>query len=167
MTFFSQFAVSSGLALVGAAVIVAWVFRTTGAPLWQRLLVPAVTVAAAAYAPFAVNSMMGLPVSTTIAELPDKATLLAFVPADGERMVDIWLVRGGLPPRAYEVALDPKLKKELREAEERQGHGQQVVMSHRKRVDGDRPHGNRDGKDDDELAYVIDEAAMPRLPPKE
>jgi hypothetical protein len=166
MTFFSQFAVSSGLALVGAAVIVAWVFRTTAAPLWQRLVVPAVTVAACAYSPFAVNSMMGLPVSVTISDLPDRATLIAFKPADGEKRVDLWLSCCGLPPRAYEVELGPQLKDELRKAQEREGHGQPVVLSHARAMNGEHHDGRRSGRDDD-AAYVIDESAMTVLPPKE
>jgi hypothetical protein len=166
MTFFNQFALSFGIELVSMAVIAAWLFRKTGAPLWQRIAVPVISIGACAYAPYAVNSMMGLPVSATIADLPDKATLIAFEPAEGERRVDLWLSCCSLPPRAYEVDLSPQLKDELRKAQEQQGHGQQVVLSHARRMDGEQHLGRRSGLDD-RTAYVIDESAISRLPPKE
>jgi hypothetical protein len=166
MTVFSQFALSFGIELVSMAVIAAWLFRKTGAPLWQRIVVPAISVAACAYAPYAVNSMMGLAVSATIAELPDKATLIAFQPAEGERRVDLWLLCCSLPPRAYEVDLSPQLEDELRKAQERQRHGQQVVLSHARPMDGEQHDGRRSDLDE-RTGYVIDESAISHLPPKE
>jgi hypothetical protein len=166
MTFFNQFAFSFGIGLVGMAVIAAWLFRKTGAPLWQRIVVPAICVGTCAYAPCAVNSMMGLPMSATMADLPDKATLIAFRPAEGERRVDLWLSCCGRPPRAYEIDLGPQLKDELRKAQERQGHGQQVVLSHTRPRDGEQRDSRRNGLDDS-AAYVIDESAISQLPPKE
>ncbi len=165
MTFFNQFALSFGVALVSMAVVAAWLFRKSDAPFALRLVVPLMSVAACAYAPYAVNSMMGLPVGATIAALPDKATLIAFQPAEGERRVDLWLMARGRPPCAYEVELDAKLKEELRKAQERQGHGQQVVLSHLRPTDERQHHGDRFGLDDD--GYVIDESAVSQLAPKE
>jgi hypothetical protein len=166
MTFFNLFALSFGIGLVGMAVVAAWLFRQTGAPLWQRIVIPAISVGACAYAPYAVNSMMGLPVSAMVADLPDKAMLIAFRPAEGERRVDLWLSCCGLPPRAYEVDLGPQLKDELRKVQDRQGHGLQVVLSHARPMDGKHHDGGRSAQDD-EAAYVIDESAMTVLPPKE
>lgn len=91
MNFFSAFVVSFGAFLVLAAVLASWLFRTSGAPLVARIALPAILVALACYAPVAVNSMLGLPVTASIAALPDHAELVAFVPHDKEHMVDLWL----------------------------------------------------------------------------
>ena len=61
MTFFSAFALSFGLLLVGLALVAAWTFRTAAAPLAAKLALPALLVALGCLTPYEVNSMLGLP----------------------------------------------------------------------------------------------------------
>jgi hypothetical protein len=166
VSFFSEFALAFGLGLVLIGVVAAWLFRTTNAPLAVRLAVPALIVGDCCATPYAVNAMLGLPVTASIASLPDRAALIAFVPNDEDHRVDLWLRAGDKPPRAYEVGLDDKLKKTLRDAEQRQARGQRVVLSRHTPGAADRPGDMRRSANDDE-SYVIDESAMTDLPPKE
>lgn len=171
MTFFSAFVVSFGAFLVLAAVLASWLFRTSAAPLVAKLALPAILVALACYAPIAVNSMLGLPMTAGVASLPDHAELVAFVAHDKEHMVDLWLrpAAGKFDaPRAFEVALDEKMKKTLREARERMAHGQPAMLARR---GAGRPHtrgaGDPLGIGDEAQEYVLDDSATSALPPKE
>jgi ribose/xylose/arabinose/galactoside ABC-type transport system permease subunit len=70
MTFLSAFVLSFGTMLALTAIVAAWLFRTTPAPLWVKLIVPAALVSLACYAPGTVSAMLGLPVMVTFDELP-------------------------------------------------------------------------------------------------
>src|SRR5260370_36017024 len=105
-----------------------------GAPLAAKLAVPAALVALACYAPFAVNSMLGFPVSAGLYALPDRAELVAFFPHDEEGLVDLWLSVGasaGLAPRAYLTDLGASMKETLRRARERHRNGQTPLLAKR------------------------------------
>ncbi len=168
MTFLSAFVLSFGAMLALTAVVAAWLFRTTPAPLWVKLIIPAALVSLACYAPGTVNAMLGLPVTATFDELPQRAELVAFVAHDDAGVADLWLREGDIP-HAYETALTANMKKTLREAQERQAHGQRTMLM---------KHGNggrrRDGQHaleapsitDDQSAYAIDDKAW-ALPKKE
>jgi hypothetical protein len=168
VTLFSSFALSFGSLLVLQAVIAAWLFRTASAPLWAKIAVPSLVVALGCYAPFAVASMMGFPVFASMAELPDHAELIAFVPLDGDKRVDLWL-RSGDAPRAYETVLDPSMRKVLQEAREKMEHGQAAMLAKTKRAAKGAKPGASDplGIGDDPTIYELDPSAMSGLPPKE
>ena len=170
MSFFSTFVVSFGAFLVLAAVLASWLFRTSGAPLAAKLAVPAILVALACYAPLAVNSMLGLPVTAALSGLPEKAELVAFVSHDEDHMVDLWLrpVAGKTGvPRAYEVALTEGMKKTLREAQEQMGRGRPAILAKRGAKSGAGHAGDRLGIGDDDVSgYFLDELAIAPLPPK-
>lgn len=121
---FAAFAISSGSLLLLAALIASWLFRSSSAPLAAQLCVPILIVALACITPYQVNSMLGFPTSQTP---PEQAELIAYVPHDQDNRVDLWL-RIGATPRAYEATLDDKLKKTLREAQTRMGHGGRVML---------------------------------------
>jgi hypothetical protein len=168
MTFLSAFVLSFGAMLALTAIVAAWLFRTTPAPLWLKLILPAALVALACYAPGTVNAMLGLPVTASFDELPDRAELVAFVAHDEKGVADLWL-RDSEIPRAYEVALDPTMKKTLRETQERQAKGERVMLM--KRGTGGHKSGARHAVEapsivEDQSAYVIDDKAW-RLPKKE
>ena len=166
MTFFDSFAVSFGTLLVLMAVIAAWLFRTTPAPLWLKIVAPSIMTAVACHAPFAVNTMMGFPTSVRLDELPEKAELIAFVAHDEVARVDLWL-RATDVPRAYETQLDDNLKKTLRDASEEIAHGRPAVL--RKRAADSQPNSLFEkGFADRGQAplYFLDRSAATALPPK-
>lgn len=167
-TDFTSFAVSFGALLALMALIAAWLFRASSAPLWAKVALPSLAVALGCYAPFAVSGMMGFPVSVAFEDLPDRAELIAFVPHDAEKRVDLWL-KVAAAPRAYETQLDANLKKALREAGETMAHGRPAMLMKRSatgvawRASGQ----HRLGIGDDSETYVLDPTAMSPLPPKE
>jgi hypothetical protein len=168
MTFFSAFTLSFGLMLALMATIAAWLFRTSGAPLSLKLALPAALTILACATPFAVNSMMGFPVTVPFAALPDHAELIAFVPHDDAGAVDLWL-RDGDVPRVYETALDEALKKTLREARDRMAHGKPAMLAKRGKLKGGDPGSHPSGLGgvgDDQRAYMLDDSAF-NLPSKD
>ena len=128
MTFFNAFAASFGSMLLFTALIGAWLFRSSAAPLVAKIVVPAFVVALACATPYQVNAILGFPVSAPPATLPAHAELIAFVAHDDDTRVDLWLRQSNALPRAYETALDIKLKRTLREAQSRLGHGGRVML---------------------------------------
>lgn len=130
MTFFANFWVSFGCILALSAVVIAWLFRTTGAPLAAKIAVPALLVTLACYSPLAINQMLGLPLTASLASLPDRAELLAFLPHDEQHQVDLWLNAGDVP-RAYETPLTNAMKATLREAAKEMAQGHRVMLAKR------------------------------------
>ena len=167
MTSFIAFVCSFGALLALMALIAAWLFRSAGAPLWQKLAVPSLIVALACAAPFAVSRMMGFPVDVAFRDLPDRAELVAFVPRDGDKRVDLWL-KVNDAPRAFETVLDARLKKTLREAQQAMGRGAKALLKKEGAKDGGESAGDRLGVGEDQTAlYVLDPSALSALPPKE
>ncbi len=167
MTDFASFALSFGVLLALMALIAAWLFRTASAPFWAKVAIPSLAVALGCYAPFAVSGMMGFPIPVRFTELPDHAELVAFVPRNDEKRVDLWL-RNGEAPRAYETALTEQMKKTLREAAEQIGRGRPAMLTKRG-TDGKGKSGGQDtlGVGNDDSRYVLDPNATNVLPPKE
>ena len=127
MSDFAAFVLACGGLLAFAVLVLAWLFRTAAAPLWAKILAPAVAASVACWLPFAVNSMMGFPVSAQSSDLPPDAELVAFVPHDESAQVDLWL-RAGEMPRAYETALTGQMKRALREAQAAMARGETVRL---------------------------------------
>ena len=178
MSDFAAFALQFGGLLALMALSTAWLFRTSSSPLWTKLAMPALMVATACYAPWAVNDMLGFPITVSMADLPERAELVAFAPRDEEQRVDLWLATqecfqfwgcaANDGPRAYETVLTPSLKKTLREAGETIGRGGRAVLTkHGAKVD--KGHGS-DAlaiSADDQTTYVLDPSSLSTLPPKE
>jgi phytoene dehydrogenase-like protein len=163
MNFFSAFAVSFGSMLLMAALIASWLFRSSGAPLIAKIAVPALIVALACVAPYQVNAMLGFPISALPPSLPAHAELIAFVSHDDAERVDLWLRESNAPPRAYETALNDKLKRTLREAQSRLGHGGRVMLV-RARL-GAKRTGITEQRAPDDSGYELDDSLL-SLPPK-
>ena len=163
VSFFSAFATSFGSMLLMGALIAAWLFRSSDAPLVAKIAVPTLVVALACATPYQVNAMLGFPISAPLATLPARAELIAFVTQDNDARVDLWLRQGGAPPRAYETALNDKLKQILRNAQSKLGHGGRVVLvktqSRTKRT------GVTEQRPSDEPGYELDDSAF-SLPQK-
>ena len=175
MSLFSSFALCFGSLLALMALIAAWLFRTAAAPLWARVAVPSLAVSLSCYAPLSVSHMMGYPVSVSFSNLPEAAELVAFVPRDEEKRVDLWLIDGSNPgtadaPRAYETAMTASMKKALRQAQGELARGRPAMLKKRaSAAAGSRPGGGASdplGVGDDQQMYVLDPSAL-GLPPKE
>jgi hypothetical protein len=164
MNFFSAFVASFGSMLLATALIGAWLFRSSAAPLIAKVAVPALVVALACATPYQVNAMLGFPVSVPPATLPAHAELIAFVAHDGDTRVDLWLRQSNALPRAYETTLDNKLKRTLREAESRLGHGGRVMLV-KARLRTNRTGVEEQGVPDDP-SYELDDSFF-SLPPKD
>ena len=162
MTFFSTFAVTFGLMLAAMTVMASWLFRSSNAPLFAKVGLPVLIVAAACVTPLEVNPMMGLPVTASLAALPDRAQLVAFLPHDDANLVDLWLRCDGGPPRSYETRLDERMKKTLRQAQQEMDNGRPAMLAKRKPV-----AGSTNGLADEQNEYVLDDSVRSALPPKE
>jgi hypothetical protein len=171
MQYFSQFTLTTGVVFALMALVAAWFFRTADAWIGWKLSIPAALVALACWTPHTVKAMMGLPVETAMAALPDQAQLVAFFPHDQEGLVDLWLVAGPVP-RAYEVTLDKATKKLLQTAAADLAQGKPVFVRKRK-IDGratGRPANGApmtDLKDDFNPPYELDDRAFAKLPAKQ
>jgi hypothetical protein len=162
MTFFSTFVLAYGLLLASMAVMAAWLFRSSMAPLWAKVGLPLLAVAVASVAPLEVDPMMGFPVTVSVEALPDRAQLVSFLAHDEADLVDLWLRCGEAPPRAYETRLDERMKKTLREARQELDDGRPARLAKRKPA-----AGSPAGPVDDQSEYVLDESVRSALPPKE
>ena len=162
MTFFSIFVLTYGAMLAAMAIMAAWLFRSSAAPLWAKIGLPLLVVALACVTPLEVNPMLGLPVTVSLTALPDKAQLIAFLAHDEAQMVDLWLRCGEGPPRSYETALNEQMKKTLRAAQQEMDSGRPAMLAKRKQI-----AGSTNGLSADETDYVLDESVRSALPPKE
>ena len=165
MSQFASFAISLGGLLALFAVMAAWLFRQSNAPLWLKIIVPSLAVTAACAAPYQAGKMLGFPVWAAESELPAKAELIAFLAHDGTQTVVLWL-RSGDEPRAFETKLSPALKKTLREAQEAMGRGQVVHLAQKAERQPRGSAGDPLGIGDDSH-YVLDASALSSLPPKD
>jgi hypothetical protein len=163
VNFFSAFAFSFGSMLLMAALIASWLFRYSAAPLIAQIAVPALIVALACATPYQVNAMLGFPISVPPTTLPAHAELIAFVTHDDDTRVDLWLRQSNAPPRAYETTLNDKLKRTLREAQNKLGHGGRVMLV--KARLGTKRTGVTEQRAPDDLGYELDNSAF-SLPPK-
>jgi hypothetical protein len=123
----NPFILSLGAFLLLSAAVSGWLFRTTAAPLYVKLAVPALAVALACWTPWQVSALMGFPLETTFASLPPKAELIAYFPYDDDKRVDLWL-RVGQQPRAYSVPMTSGLKSVLRQAGQEQANGARAML---------------------------------------
>lgn len=168
MSFFSTFVLSFGLMLASMAVMASWLFRSSSAPLWAKVGLPVTTVALACVTPLEVNPMMGFPITVSLRSLPDHAQLVAFVPHDEAKLVDLWLRCNEGPPRSYETTLDERMKKTLREAQQEMENGRPAMLAKQKSATGTKSGARTDsGLPDDQTQYVLDESVRSALPPKE
>ena len=127
---FSSFAIIAGGFGLSAAVMLGWVFRTTSAPFALKLLLPAILAVLAAGAPFAIGAMMGYPVDTELASLPQDARLIAFFEHDRQSKVDLWLQVRGQSPRAWRVDEDASNREALADAKHHIGRDSNVYVLH-------------------------------------
>ena len=136
MTLFNSFVGTLGLLLLLTTGITSWVFRTSAAPIAAKLVVPACLVMLACFTPWRVVTILGYPAPVSSNALPQKAELIAFVAQDDKGIVDLWLREGSEEPRAYNVALDPQLKRTLEAARDELGRGEKVGLKKAAKIAG-------------------------------
>jgi hypothetical protein len=163
MNFFCAFAASFGSMLLLTALIASWLFRSSTAPLIAKTAVPALIVALACATPYQVNAILGFPISASPATLPVHAELIAFVAREDDTRVDLWLRQSNAPPRAYETTLNDRLRRTLREARSRLGHGGRVMLV-KPRL-GTKQTGVAEQRAPDDPGYELDDSVF-SLPPK-
>jgi hypothetical protein len=163
VTFFSTFVLSFGFMLATMALMASWLFRSSSAPLYAKVGLPLLVVGAACLTPLEVNPMMGLPVTASLKSLPDRAQLVAFLPHDEAKLVDLWLRCDGGPPRSYETRLDEQMKKTLRQAQQEMENGRPAMLAKRKPT----LVGSANGLADEQNEYVLGDSVRSALPPKE
>jgi hypothetical protein len=163
VNFFNAFAVSFGSMLLMTALIGAWLFRCSAAPLIAKIVVPTLIVALACATPYQVNTILGFPISASPATLPAHVELIAFVAHDDDTRVDLWLRQNHAPPRAYETTLNDELKRILREAQSRLVRGGRVMLVRAPR--GTNRTGVARQPASDDPSYELDDSFF-SLPPK-
>jgi hypothetical protein len=119
-------------ALLSALVVVsAWLFRTSAAPLALKLALPSAMLALALWLSYDFVALLGRPITTTFARMPDPIRLIAFKALDDDARVDLWIDEGGAT-RAYEIPLDGRTKQALKQARGELADGRPVALSKRK-----------------------------------
>ena len=149
------FILSFGAMLAAFAVAVGWLFRVAPVSIVWKLFMPAGLVSMALWTPFQVSALMGFPVPSAMSSMPDDAQLIAFVPHDKKKTVDLWLLGPFEQPRAYEVPLTDGLKKTLNQAKDALQQGAQVRLKKQGDSRGDKPSGNYGAAIPEEQHYIL------------
>lgn len=139
--------ITIGLFVLLMGVVGANLFKTSSASLASKLVVPSLLTALACFLWYTIPNIFGYPIETTMAALPEKAELVAFVPYENEKSVDLWLRQGKSDPRAYRVPLDEELKSTLRKARQQLAQGMPTEVGKKRQNGRKRPHeyGGMDG----------------------
>ena len=164
MSAISSLTITLGLFYLLMAVSASAVLRTSSAPFSFKVAVPALLVILACVTYRTLPDAFGYPVETDFASLPQRAELIAFVPHDEDKKVDIWLKAEGSEPRVYSVAMTDALKRTLREAQQAQAQGERTMLAK-----GGKPGNGRPGFigiDGGNAPYELLPAAF-QLPKKE
>lgn len=140
MNYYSDFIVSFGLMLVLIGAAAAWLFKSSSARLVWKLTLPVALLALACHTPLAINGILGFPVDTSTDALPKQAQLIAFHLIDDEKRVDLWLLSGAVP-RAYQVPLDMKMKRMLKDAKQEMQDGRPAYIRRKEQQRDGKPGG--------------------------
>ena len=159
---------TTALVLVSSAflalmvVVAAWLFRTANAPFFAKIIIPTTLMILGCWAPFKLPAILGWPVETTFASLPQQAELIAFYPYEDEKKVSLWLMPDGEPqPRAYSVEMTDDLKDTLRKAQKAKADGGRTVLAKVAKPAGKkRPHQPYGDIDGGNSPYVLQDSAF-------
>lgn len=164
MSMFNSFVGTFGLLLLFTTGIMAWVFRSSTAPLAAKMVLPACLVTLAVVTPFRVLTLMGYPMRASMRDMPSRAELLAFLPYDDDKRVDLWLRQGSGQPRAYDIELTDAMKKTLRQAQSEQEQGNRVMLAKKGKIGP--KHQSYMDMDGGDAPYELSQDAF-SLPPKD
>ena len=129
MTSVSSLTITLGLFYLLIAVAASAMLRTSSAPFAFKVAVPSLLVILACVTYRTLPDAFGYPVETVFSALPQQAELLAFVPHDEDKKVDLWLKADASEPRVYSVAMTDSLKRMLREAQQAQAQGERTMLA--------------------------------------
>jgi hypothetical protein len=161
----STFALAVGAFMLLNLLVAAYLFRTAHAPMWMKFAIPILTLLISWWTPTQVAALMGFPLDTTFASLPQQAELIAFVPHDDDKSVDLWLREDNKKdPRSYSVPLTEELKGTLRRAKEALAGGR-VELGKRGQPGKKRPHQQYSDIDGGSAPYELLPNSV-NLPPK-
>lgn len=135
----TAFSLALGAFMLLILVVAGFLFRTTAAPLWMKVAIPTLALLISWWTPTQVAALMGFPLATTFDALPTEAELVAFVPHDDDKRVDLWLREAGKDPRSYSIPLTDSLKDTLRKAKQALAGGR-VELGKRSKPGKKRPH---------------------------
>ena len=136
---------STGAFILCAAIMLAWIFRTSSAHLAAKIVMPIALVALGIKIAFTLDAMTGYPVHVKLNELPDHARLVGYVEYDRIGEADLWLVAPNQPPRAYHITL-PANSSRFRKAGEEARSGTPVYLWKAKGADGQKFEFRQDGE---------------------
>lgn len=145
----SSLTITIGLFFLLMAAVASWLFRTASIHGLVKVIVPSILVILACSLWYTIPTILGYPFDTAYAGLPQQAELIAFVPRDEEKLVDLWLREGSKDPRAYSVPLTDDLKQTLQKAKKALDNHDRAELAKRKANGKKRPPGymNIDGGD--------------------
>lgn len=122
--------------------VASWLLRTSSAHLIIKTAVPSLIVILACATYFTLPDAFGYPVEVAFSSLPQQAELIAFLPHDRDKKVDIWLLKDGQSqPRAYSVELTESLKNTLRQAQQAIAGGQRAMLAKKGKPGKGKEHG--------------------------
>ena len=124
----SSLVITIGLVFLLISAIASALFRTSNASLLSKIVAPTLLVILSCALWYVIPSILGFPLETAFASLPQQAELIAFVPHDEEHTVCLWLREGDGNPRSYLVPLTDDLKKTLQEAKQAQSKGERTEL---------------------------------------
>jgi len=127
MTPFAQFVLIDALLLALLVCSLIWTFRSATGAIWLKVALAIAFAILVCWSPLATRAILGTPQPRSLAELPDKFQLLAMYPAD-EQSIDLWIATGKTP-LAIVITPDANMRKLLREAGQKLGQGEPVIIS--------------------------------------
>lgn len=152
----SSLTISLGLFCLLVAAVAWWVLRTSSASLAIKMVVPVAMLVLVCASYRTLPDAFGYPVDVAFSALPQQAELVAFLPHDDEKFVDLWLVpEGSNDPRAYSVELTPQLKETLRRAREEKAQGRRAMLAKGGKKAQGKGHPAYIGIDGGEAPYVL------------
>lgn len=138
----SPLIITIGLFVLLAVVIMANLFKTSSASVLSKVAIPSLLLLLTCAAVDTLPSILGYPLETSLASLPQRAELIAFHPYDNEKQIDLWLMPDGAKqPRAYSIPLTDELKKTLSEAKQKMANGERVELAKKGKAGKPRPPG--------------------------
>ena len=164
MSDIAVFALQLGALLSLLTIVAAWLFRASSAPLSLRLALPSLMLVSAMFASYQFKTLLGRPVVTTLAQMPDRIHLIAFRPVDNETAVDLWIAEGDAT-RAYETPLDGEMARTLRQARGGLAAGRPVFLVKQRADAAHSAPGLTDLFSADRTGFRLEPFSSP-LPPK-
>lgn len=175
MTPFTAFILADG-SLIGLAVCSQiWLFKTSSGGIRIKIAFAVALGVLACWSPLATRAILGYAQPLAMSELPDRFQLLAEHSVD-DKSFDLWITVSEHPPLAVTIVPDKEMRSVLRQAQQKLGQGQPVIISrapskgeagdgHGDALNGEkgnaRPGSARTNFSDDQARWVLTIPGMP------